>query len=76
MESELDRKMMQLNERINSNKELRKKLDDFRTERVTMDAVYTSMESETLKLERKIESMVRNRLLKLVDEIISLEQND
>ena len=59
LETELDRKMVQLNERICSNKKLRANLDHFRMERLTMDAVYTSLEMEKFQLQHKIKKMVR-----------------
>ncbi|CAK4440880.1 unnamed protein product [Aphanomyces euteiches] len=59
METEIDRKMVKFNEKLATNKGLRKTLDIKRAERATTDVIYASIEAETLSTSQKIQAEER-----------------
>ncbi|KAF0695602.1 Aste57867_13642 [Aphanomyces stellatus] len=60
METEIDRKMVKFNEKLATNKGLRKTLDMKRVERATTDSVYATIESETLDKTQRIATEERD----------------
>lgn len=73
MENDIDRRIVKMNEKLNSNRKLRETIDAHRAERARMDAIYTKISSETLSKRHKV-ARANNEVEKLRQEVAEIEQ--
>jgi hypothetical protein len=72
MENDIDRRIVKMNEKLNSNRKLRERIDAQRMERVRMDDIYTKVSLEALSKQHKV-ARTREEVQQLRDEVESIE---
>lgn len=73
MENDIDRRIVKMNEKLNSNRKLRDKIDAHRMERARMDDIYTKTALEMLAKRHKV-SRARDEVEQLRDEVAAAEK--
>lgn len=73
LENDIDRRIVKMNERLNTNRKLREAIDAQRAERARMDAIYTKISTEALSKRAKV-ARVTTEVEKLRQEVADVEQ--
>lgn len=72
MENDIDRRIVKMNEKLNSNRKLRERIDAQRMERARMDDIYTKVSLETLSKQHKL-AHTREEVQQLRDDVAAIE---
>lgn len=73
LENDIDRRIVKMNERLNTNRKLRESIDAHRAERARMDAIYTKISTEALSKRNKV-ARATSEVEKLRQEVADIEQ--
>lgn len=72
MENDIDRRIVKMNEKLNSNRKLRERIDAQRMERARMDDIYTKVSLEALTKKHRV-ARTRDEVQQLRDDVATIE---